>query len=193
MDDVTAASTLFAWLDREVWLVSAQAGTRRGGLIATLVSQASIVPEQPRVLVALSTQHFTHELVEESGAFALHLLAEEQLELLWRFGLESGRDHDKFAGLDVTTAVTGSPVLSDTIGWLDCRVETKLNIGDRILYVAEVLEGKVTHFGPPLTTKRLMERMPTPRLTQMQRMRQDDSLRDAEAIESWRMRRHSGG
>ncbi len=193
MDDVTAASTLFAWLDREVWLVSAQAGTRRGGLIATFVSQASIVPELPRVLVSLSTQNFTHELVEESGAFALHLLAEEQFELLWRFGLESGRDHDKFAGLEVATSLTGSPLLSNTIGWLDCRVETKLDIGDRILYVAEVVEGKVTHFGPPLTTKRLIERMPIPRLTQMQRMRQDDSLRDADAIESWRLRRSAGG
>jgi flavin reductase (DIM6/NTAB) family NADH-FMN oxidoreductase RutF len=191
--DVTAASTLFAWLDREVWLVTARAGERRGGLIATFVSQASIVPELPRVLVALSKQHFTHEMVEASSAFALHLLAEEQLELVWRFGLESGRDHDKFAGLEVTTAVTGSPLLAATIGWLDCRVETKLDIGDRVLYVADVLEGKVTHFAPPLTTKRLMERTPMPRLSQMQRQREDDSLRDAVAIESWRNRTTRGG
>jgi flavin reductase (DIM6/NTAB) family NADH-FMN oxidoreductase RutF len=190
--DVTAASTLFAWLDREVWLVTARAGERRGGLIATFVSPASIVPELPRVLVALSKQHFTHELVEASGAFALHLLAEEQLELVWRFGLESGRDHDKLAGLTVTTAVTGSPLLAETVGWLDCRVEAKLDIGDRILYVGEVLEGKVTHFAPPLTTKRLMERMPMTRLSQMQRMRQDDSLRDAEVIEAWRKRTTGG-
>jgi flavin reductase (DIM6/NTAB) family NADH-FMN oxidoreductase RutF len=184
--DVTAASTLFAWLDRELWLVTARPGDRRGGLIATFVSQASIVPELPRVLVALSKQHFTHDLVEESNAFALHLLAEEHLELLWRFGLESGRDHDKFDGLEVTSAVTGSPLLTATIGWVDCRVEAKLDVGDRVLYVAEVLEGKVTHFAPPLTTKRLMERTPMPRLSQMQRQRQDDSLRDSEAIEAWR-------
>src|SRR5579859_4521373 len=57
--DVTAASTLFAWLDREVWLLTAQDGERRSGLVATFVSQASIVPELPRVLVALSRQHFT--------------------------------------------------------------------------------------------------------------------------------------
>src|SRR5438552_135293 len=105
--DATAASTLFAWLDQEVWLVTAQAADRRSGLIATFVNQASIVPDLPRVLVALSKQHFTWELVEASGAFALHLLAEEQIELVWRFGLESGRDTDKLAGLSVTTAVTG--------------------------------------------------------------------------------------
>jgi flavin reductase (DIM6/NTAB) family NADH-FMN oxidoreductase RutF len=184
--DVTAASTLFAWLDQEVWLVTARSGDRRSGLIATFVNQASIVPELPRVVVALSKQHFTRELVEASGAFALHLLAEEQIEFVWRFGLESGRDSDKMAGMSVTRGATGSPLLAEAIGWLDCRVETRLDIGDRVLYVAEVVEGRVTNFAPPLTTKRLMERTPSPRLTQMQRQRHQDSYCDAQAIAAWR-------
>jgi flavin reductase (DIM6/NTAB) family NADH-FMN oxidoreductase RutF len=184
--DVTAASTLFAWLDREIWLVTAQAGDRRCGLIATFVSQASIVPDLPRVLVALSKEHFTWELVEASGAFALHLLPEEQIDLVWHFGLESGRMQDKLAGMEVSTGATGSPLLKQAIGWLDCRVETRLDVGDRILYVAEVVEGHVTNFAPPLTTRRLMERAPTPRLTELQRQRHFDSYRDAQAILAWR-------
>ncbi len=184
--DATAAATLFAWLDREVWVLTAQSGDRRSAMIATLVDQASIVPEFPRVLVALSKQHFTMELVEASRAFALHLLSEEQIELVWRFGLESGREQDKMAGMTVTTGGSGSPLLAEAIGWLDCRVEAQLDIGDRILYVAEVLEGQVTNFAPPLTTKKMMERTPSSRLTQMQRQRQQDTFRDAEAIQSWR-------
>ena len=43
-----AASALFRRLDREIWVVTARAGEGRGGLIATFVSQASIVPELPR-------------------------------------------------------------------------------------------------------------------------------------------------
>src|SRR3954468_13889347 len=107
--DATAAPTLFAWLNRELWLVPAQAGGRRGGLIATFVNQASIVPDLPRMLVGLARQHHTWELVEASGAFALHLLGEAHLELVWRFGLHSGHDLDKFEGLEVGAAVTGSP------------------------------------------------------------------------------------
>src|SRR5438874_1999688 len=124
--DVTAASTLFACLDREVWLVTAAAGERRGGLIATFVSQASIVSDLPRVLVSLARQHFTRELVEASGRFALHLLGEDNLELVWRFGLTSGRDRDKFAGLDYKVSAGGCPLVPGTIGWMDCRVEAKL-------------------------------------------------------------------
>ncbi len=118
----------------------------------------------------------------------MHLLGEENLELVWRFGCVSGRDQDKFAGLEPTAASTGSPLLGDTIGWLDCRVEARLDVGGRTLYVAEVVESRVTRFGPPLTTRRLMECAPASRLTQMQRQRQNDSYHEAEALRAWRER-----
>jgi flavin reductase (DIM6/NTAB) family NADH-FMN oxidoreductase RutF len=186
--DTTAASTLFAWLDREVWLVTACAGARRGGLIATFVSQASIVPDLPRVVLGVSKLHHTHELIEASGAFALHLLGEEQLDLVWRFALSSGRDGDKFHGLTPTTGVTGSPLLESAVGWLDCRVETKLDTGDRTLYLAAVVEGRVLHFGPPLTQKRLIQIAPADRVVELKKHLHHDADLDATAILEWRER-----
>src|SRR4051812_48836551 len=118
--DVTAATTLFARLDPEVWLVTAQApgGGPRGGLIATHVAPASIAAELPRVAVGLAKQHHTWGLVEASGAFALHLLGADDLDLVWRFGLDSGRDLDKFAGLEPPPrrGATGSPLLAGAVG-----------------------------------------------------------------------------
>ena len=83
--DVTAAATLFAWMDREIWLVTAQTVGKRGGLIATSVNQASIAPDLPRVSVTIARHHHTWELIEASGVFALHLLAVDNLDLVWRF------------------------------------------------------------------------------------------------------------
>ena len=186
--DATAATTLFACLDREIWLVTAAAGERRGGLIATFVSQASLVPDLPRVLVSLARQHFTCELVEASGRFALHLLGEENIELVWRFGLTSGRDRDKFAGLDVKASGGGCPLVPGALGWMDCRVAAKLDVGDRVVFVADVVEGEVTHFAPALTVKRMMEVIPMPHLTEMHRQRHHDSYVDAEAMLAWRDR-----
>lgn len=188
--DATAASTLIAWLDRELWLVTAQAGSRRGGLIATFVNPASIVADLPRMVVGLAKQHHTWEVVEASGAFALHLLGEQHLDWIWRFGLKSGHDQDKFEGLTISSAATGSPILEDTIGWLDCRVETKQHTGDRTIYLAEVLEGQVTHFGPPLTQRRLLELCPADKLADLKRQRHNDSVADAEAIRVWRQHRN---
>src|SRR5262245_35301743 len=109
--DRTAAAALVASLDRELWLVTARAGDRKGGLIATFVSQASLTPELPRMLVGIARQHHTWGLIEASGAFALHLLGQDNFDWVARFGLRSGRDVDKFDGYEVGTALTGSPVL----------------------------------------------------------------------------------
>src|SRR5437763_15073353 len=112
-------------IDREICLVTAEHEERRGGLIATFVSQASIVPEAPRMLVGIAKQHHTWGLIEASLAFTLHLLDESHLDWVWRFGLQSG--HDKFIDMPELNAVA----------WLKCRVETALDTGDRTIYLAE--------------------------------------------------------
>jgi flavin reductase (DIM6/NTAB) family NADH-FMN oxidoreductase RutF len=191
--DLTAASTLFAWLDREIWLVTARADGRRGGLIATFVNQATIVSELPRVLVGLAKQHHTRELVELSNAFVLHLLSEHHLDWVWRFGLETGRERDKLEGLRVRQLQTGSLVLEDAVGWLDCRVEARLDTGDRTVYLAEVVQSGVTHFAPPLTMQRLLKLAPPIRLAELKRQLHRDGEIDAEAIRLWRAgRQHNG-
>ena len=50
------------------------------------------------MLVGLGRHHHTWELVEASGALALHLLREDNLDLALNFGLRSGRDHDMGRG-----------------------------------------------------------------------------------------------
>ena len=183
-----ASSELFALADRELWLITAEADGLRGGLIATFVSHASLVPELPRVLIAVAKQHHTWRLIEASKAFGAHLLVERHLEWVWRFGLQSGREVDKLAGLSFDRAVTGSPLLGDALGWLDCGVETQLDTGDRTVYVAQVLEARRLLDGPPLTMKRLLELAPPERLEQLRQLRLRDSAIDAAAIRAWRGR-----
>jgi flavin reductase (DIM6/NTAB) family NADH-FMN oxidoreductase RutF len=184
--DPAAVAGVFARLDPALWLVTAAAGGRRGGLIATFVSQASIVPEMPRVLVGLARQHHTWALVEEAGAFALHLLADEQLDWVWRFGLGSGRDADKLAGMAVRPGVTGAPILAEAPAFLDCRVEARWDTGDRTVYLAEVAEGAVVRAVPPLTLGRAVAAASAERLRQLKEALVRDAAVDAEAIRAWR-------
>ncbi len=183
--DEPAAAALIASLDRELWLVTAQAGDRRGGLIATFVSPASIVADAPRMLVGLAKQHYTWELVEASGAFGLHLLGPQHLDWVRHFGLSTGRDTDKFAGLEVHTGATGSPLLTSAVGWLDCRVAAWMDIGDRTVYLGEVVGCGRTQLGSPLTLKHMLQIAPQEMLAELKRQRHDDSHIDAEAIRLW--------
>ena len=114
--DVTQISKVYAQLDPPLWLVTAADGGRRGGLIATTVTQASIVAEMPRQLITIAQRNNTHALIEASSAFAMHLIDETQLELVWRFGLQSGRDVDKLAGLQLTYRSDRKPALARGVG-----------------------------------------------------------------------------
>jgi flavin reductase (DIM6/NTAB) family NADH-FMN oxidoreductase RutF len=184
--DRTAASALFAWIDRELWVLTARSGQRRGGLIATFVAQASLVPDLPRVVAGIAKQHATWELIEASGAFALHLLGQDNLDWVEHFGLRSGRNVDKFASLQAAEAATGSPLLDGAIGWMDCRVEARMDTGDRTLYLARVVESRVTRYGPPLTLKQTLERLPAAQISELKRLMHHDSQVDAQAILEWR-------
>jgi flavin reductase (DIM6/NTAB) family NADH-FMN oxidoreductase RutF len=177
---------VFARLDSPLWLLTAAAGERRGGLIATFVNQASIVSEYPRVVVGVARQHHTWELIEASGKLALQLMTEAQLDWVWRFGLRSGRDTDKFAGLDVVTTPLGSPRLAQAQAWLDCRVEVALDTGDRTVYVAEAASAGVEREDTPLTMKRLLQLAPQERLQELKLQMQRDQAVDAAAIRQWR-------
>ena len=176
MPDITPIIRL---LDREIWLITAEHVQRRAGLIATFVCDASIVPEAPRMLVGIAKQHHTWGLIEASRAFTLHLLDESQLDLVWRFGLQSGHKVDKFAGLE---AITG------TVAWLDCRVEASADSGDRTIYLAAVTDSRLEKQMKPLTTTRLLELAPPERLRELREGLQRDAAIDAAAINKWRQK-----
>ena len=203
MQDMKGIGSVFEQLNPAVWIVTASANGNQGGLVATFVNQASLCPlltapspatdtprlvppDSPRVLVGLARQHHTWQLIEASNAFALHLLGEEHLEWVWRFGLRSGRDVNKLEGLATTTSDTGSPVLMDALGWLDCRVEARLDTGDRTIYLAAVSSGQLSRRDPPLTARRLLQLAPAERLRELKEQLVRDTAVDAAAIRAWR-------
>ncbi|HVA46541.1 MAG TPA: flavin reductase family protein [Pirellulales bacterium] len=184
--DISAASQLFSRTDRELWVVTSFDGRRRGGLVATFVGNASLVDSLPRALLAVAKQHHTWRLIEASDAFGLHLISARQLDWVWNFGIGSGRDRDKLAGYAIDDGVTGSPLLSEALGWLDCRVEARLDGGDRTIYLAEVVAARNDGSEPPLTVRELLRIAPADRLAQLKQLRESDSAIDAQAILAWR-------
>jgi flavin reductase (DIM6/NTAB) family NADH-FMN oxidoreductase RutF len=135
LDQIDAALRL---IDRELWVVTAADGPRRGGLLATWVSGSSIDRARPVLLAGLGPNHFTTELVQASKRFAAHLLRPDQTELAWNFANGSGRDRDKLIGLEVHTHENGSPILTDCLAWFDCRVFARYDAGDRIYFWADI-------------------------------------------------------
>jgi len=192
---IDAVRSVYDLYDPPLWLVTAAESTEphssRGGCIATFVARASIVPELPRMIAGIARQHYTWRMIEASGRFAVHLLAADGLDLVWRFGLTSGRDTDRFAGLPDARTPLGSPFIDRALAWLDCRVETSMSTGDRSVYLAAVRGGGVIDAaaGPPLTAGQLMARAPEDKRAELDRLYARDGRIDADAIQTWRQQR----
>ena len=118
--------------------------------IAVAIAAASIVPERPRVVVQLYKTNLSHDMVLSSGEFALNFLRPNQLDLIGDFGLVSGRVRDKLAGVGTKAGSSGSPLLTDCFGYLDCRVINAMDGGDMTCFLADVLDGKTLAQGDPL-------------------------------------------
>ncbi|KAA3658011.1 MAG: flavin reductase [Chloroflexi bacterium] len=118
------------------------------GITATSFSSLSLDP--PLVIVNLSKKLFTHQVILESGIFAVNMLKSSQKELGMRFaGMIPGVE-DRFEGLDVKTAVTNSPILTNSLAWVDCRVWATYEGGDHTIFVGEVVDVNSSSDGVPL-------------------------------------------
>lgn len=182
---------VFRLVDREIWIVTAATAHSRGGLTATWVSQASIDAARPLAQIGLAPNHFTSELVDASGAFALHLLSSEQTALAWNFAMGSGRERDKFAGLVTRSGVTGSPLISPCLAWLECKVVARLATGDRIYYWADVVDGEAREGNTasqerPLTEQQFIRQVPDDQRGQLKAGRDRDISVQRPLVEAWR-------
>ncbi len=186
---ITDAAATFDALDRELWIVTSGTNHRRGGLVATFVTSSSLVPELPRVCVGIARHHYTWRLIEETDSFALHLFGASHLDWVWRFGLSSGHHTDKFDQVSARSGLTGSPLLSEALAWMECRVEARCEVGDRTIYIAEVVDASGPPATPPLTVREMVRLAPDDRLAALKALRTRDSAIDSQAILAWRQGR----
>ena len=130
--------------------------------IAVGISGASIVPTMPRVIVQIYKRNYSHQLIYRSGAFALNFLRIDQLHYIKDFGLVSGREVDKLSGVPYEPKVSGSPILKDCWGYLDCHVVNAMDGGDMTCFLGEVIDGDTLSDSEPLWWRYSRTAIPAP-------------------------------
>jgi len=161
-------------------VVTATSDGARSGQVAVTAHGSSIVPEHPRISIALWKGNFTRDLVERSGRFAVHLLRDDQDELVYHFGLQSGRTVDKFEGREFDTNEHGIPILRDCLAVFECHAINRMDGGDHTLFLADIEGSHLRSAGSPLWWRDLRTRMPQQRRAQWERK----SARDARSAAS---------
>jgi flavin reductase (DIM6/NTAB) family NADH-FMN oxidoreductase RutF len=131
-----------------VTIVTVKSGEDMHGL--TVSAFASVSPDPPLIAVIIDHRHRAYKMLQREGAvFAVNILRESQIGLSNRFAWV--KDQDRFLEGTWTTAVTGAPVLTDALAWLDCSIFSAYPAGTHTIYVGQVLaSGVPVPDDPPL-------------------------------------------
>ena len=126
-----------------LYVLTSEADGKAGGCVINTLSQQTSEPE--RFSVTVNKLNFTHDLIMKSGKFAVALLSKSvKFDLIKGFGMRSGRDADKFAGVKTVTAKNGCKVPAEgVIGWFEMKVEKTIDFGTHTMFVTSVTDSGV--------------------------------------------------
>ena len=89
-----------------LYVVTSNDGKRDNGLIVNTVTQVTNAPN--RIAVCINKQNYSHHVIRQTGAMNLNCLSvDAPFSVFERFGFQSGRSVDKFAGESVLRSDNG--------------------------------------------------------------------------------------
>jgi flavin reductase (DIM6/NTAB) family NADH-FMN oxidoreductase RutF len=112
------------------------------GMTANAFTSVSLNP--PLILVSIDKKADTHGLMMECEAFCVNILPEHRREWSDWWAGKAPKDVDQFANMPYSTKATGSPVLDECLGYIDCKVWARYEGGDHTLFVGEVQEASIS-------------------------------------------------
>lgn len=116
--------------------VVATDGPDAGRAALTANSFASVSLDPLLVLVCLDRASASGQAVRANGCFSVSILSSRDEALARRFARSLG--DEAFADVELQTRVTGSPILSRAMAWLDCRVVQVVEAGDHHVVLGRV-------------------------------------------------------
>lgn len=147
LDPETLRAAMRAW-SAGVTVVAAAHENDRHGMTVNSFTSISLDP----TLITISLQHNTrtHELVIKSRAFGLTILSMEQKYISDLFAGRLPESDERFSHVQAESLVTGSPLITGGLSWLDCRVVQTYDAGMNTLFIGEVVAARGTGQGEPL-------------------------------------------
>jgi flavin reductase (DIM6/NTAB) family NADH-FMN oxidoreductase RutF len=124
-----------------VTVITVCKGEVKRGMTANAFTSVSLNP--PLILVSIDKKADTHSLLMESEAFCVNILPEHRRAWSDWWSGKAPKEQDQFANMPHSTRATGSPVLDDCLGYIDCKVWARYEGGDHTLFVGEVQEAAV--------------------------------------------------
>ena len=127
-------------------------GEQDNGCIINTAFQVSGDPV--RIAISCQKGNLTREIIEKTGKFNLSVLTEDvPFEVIRHFGMQSGRDVDKFADCteDVRSANGIRYIPKYTNAYISVKVENSMDLDSHVMFVGEITEARVLSDKPSCT------------------------------------------
>ena len=123
-------------------VVTAKQGELSGAMLASWVSQATFNP--PGLTVAVAKDRAIESLLHTGDNFVLNVLQEgNHIPLMKHFLKPFAPGEERFVDVATEEAENGSPILSDSLAYIECRIDNRMECGDHWLVYAVAEKGKL--------------------------------------------------
>ncbi|NJM97937.1 MAG: MBL fold metallo-hydrolase [Phormidesmis sp. RL_2_1] len=125
-----------------LYIITASKGDVQSAMLASWITQASFEPLG--FTVAVAKDRAIESFMQVGDTFVLNILEEgNHLPLMKHFLKRFPPGADRFAGVRTRPAVNRSPILADSLAYLECEVTSRMELSDHWLVYCTVDEGKV--------------------------------------------------
>jgi flavin reductase (DIM6/NTAB) family NADH-FMN oxidoreductase RutF len=131
-----------------LFILTARRGALETGMLTSWVQQCAFEP--PHICVAIRRDRDIAGWLSDDSPFALNVLDDSQTDMIVHFGRGFAPNEAAFEGLDVERPDGGTPVLTEALAYLDCRVAGRCQAGDHDLFLGRVVGGRLLNDGHPM-------------------------------------------
>lgn len=134
-----------------LYIVTSNDGKKDNGAVVNTVMQVTDNPN--RLAVCVNKKNYTHDVVKNTGKMNVNVLDESApFSVFENFGFKSGRDSDKFEGVDSFRAENGLLVLTDHINsFISLQVENYVDLDTHGMFVCTVSDARTMYDTPTMT------------------------------------------
>lgn len=132
-------SEIMLSITQGVYVIGVDDGSKKNLMTAAWLTQIS---SKPALLVAVGDKHYTAEMIERCGHFAVSVMSADQTAVADYCGKRSGKNADKLAAVDVSFGWNGDPLVNGAAAHLECRVTQIIKTHDHVLFCADVIDGE---------------------------------------------------
>jgi flavin reductase (DIM6/NTAB) family NADH-FMN oxidoreductase RutF/rubredoxin len=122
-----------------LYVISSIRGDKNNGQIANTAFQVTSDPAT--IGVSINKQNLTHEFIQGSRKFSVSIISKSTpMPFIGTFGFKSGRDIDKFVGVNHKIGETGVPIpLDNIIAYIEAEVINEMDCGTHTIFIGKVV------------------------------------------------------